>query len=236
MKLAGFGCSCVYGFAGVGVEVVKENSVAYQLSKLLEVDWINKAHNGAGNDFIYEKLITSHYSGEINPKDTFVLIGWTESFRRKIFYKDKVWQTFRPDNTLSNADKNYWDAHTEALFSDYFMNTNQNYYDTLKSIIGAYHLLEKYNYKYLMFDSLTVLDDGKGNLLGDYKIDDWWIPKEFVNIRNQVDSYYKEMQYNEFLYKLRDEGMQPFLSEEDHHPNELGAKEFARELFKEYLK
>ena len=87
-----------------------------------------------------------------------------------------------------------------------------------------------------MFDSLTVLDDGKGNLLGDYKIDDWWIPKEFVNIRNQVDSYYKEMQYNEFLYKLRDEGMQPFLSEEDHHPNELGAKEFARELFKEYLK
>jgi len=234
MKLAGFGCSCMYGFNGDARGIPnKKNSVGYQLSNLINRDWLNKAINGSGNDLIYEKIITSHYSGEINPKDTFVLIGWSEGFRRKVFHKDKVWTTFRPDVTLDSPDIEYWNAHTEALFSDYFMNTNQNYYDSLTSIIGTYHLLENYGYQYLMFDALTVLNDGQGNEIDDYQINEFWIPKEFIQLKNNIPNYYSKYQYNLYLESLYESGKMPFLSDDDHHPNEYGAKEFAKILYKE---
>lgn len=234
MNLAGFGCSMVYGFSDEARSPSNpNNSVAYHLSKKLNREYINCAANGSGNDLIYQYLITHHYSGKINPKDTFVLIGWSEGFRRKVFYDDEVCETFRPHITLSNPDKEYWDAHTDALFSGHFMNTNQNYYDSLTSIIGSYHLLENFGYQYLMFDSLTILNDGQGSDIDDYQINPFWIPEEFVNVKNSIKNYFTNIQYNHFLDNLYSNGNMPYLSEDNHHPNEYGAKEFSKILYEE---
>ena len=72
-KLAGFGCSMTYGFDTQARNPSNINySVAYQLSKLLDRDYLNCAANGSGNDLIYQYLLTNHYSGKINPKDTYL--------------------------------------------------------------------------------------------------------------------------------------------------------------------
>lgn len=234
MKLAGFGCSCMFGFSGdAGSAPTKQNSVGYQLSTLMKRDWLNKAINGSGNDLIYEKIIISHSAGEINPKDTFVLIGWSEGFRRKVFYNDKVWEVFRPASTIHNPNEDYWGMHSDSLFSEYFMNTNQMYYDNLKSIIGTYTFLEKFNYNYLMFDALTIMNDGNYTELNDYKISDEFIPQSFIDIKNSIKNYFTNIQYNHFLEDLYQKGKMPFLSDKDHHPNEYGAKEYAKLLYEE---
>ena len=233
MKLTGFGCSYMWGWPNGN----NENSLGYQVSQLLNMDFVNLARQGSGNDLIYQTLLTNHQSGVINPKDNFILIGWSEGFRRKVFYKDKVWEIFRPHTTLQNPDKEYWDAHTEYLFSDYFMNTNQMYYDSLKNIIGSYHLLENYGYKYLMFDAMTILNDGQGSDIDDYTINPHWIPQEFIDIKKSIKNYFTDIQYNHFLIKLKDEGeVWPYYSKTDFHPNEYGAKEYAKLLYEEINK
>tara|TARA_Y100000004_G_C8821872_1_gene372270 strand:- start:62 stop:766 length:705 start_codon:yes stop_codon:yes gene_type:complete len=231
MKLAGFGCSMLWGWNTNGT-MTKETSLAYQLGMLMEREWINKAINGSGNDLIYEKLISSHYSKEINPKDTFVLIGWSEGFRRKVFHNDKVSITFRPSATINEPNEEYWSQHSNALFSDYFMNTNQMYYDNLKSIIGTYHLLENYGYKYLMFDALTIMHDGHHNELNDYTISEEWIPQELIDVKKSIKNYFTDISYQKYLEKLFDEGKMPYISESDRHPNEYGAKVFSKKLYK----
>ena len=230
MNLAGFGCSYMWGWPNGN----NENSIGYQTAQLLDMKFENFARQGSGNDLIYQTLLTHHQSGKINPKDNFILIGWTEGLRKKVFYNDKVWEIFRPNTTLENPDKEYWDAHIDAFFSDYFMNTNQMYYDSLKSIIGSYHLLENFGYKYLMFDAMTILNDGQGSDIDDYQINPYWIPQEFIDIKNSIKNYFTDIQYNHFLVDLKKSAeVWPYYSETDFHPNEYGAKEYAKLLYEE---
>jgi len=219
--LVGFGCSMVFGYPNN-----HNNSVMYQLSRILDMDYVNCAINAAGNDLIYEKILVEHYSGKITPDDSFIVIGWSEVFRRKIFYNQKVWETFRPIQTLSDDEFRKEDSKEIALYSDYFMNNNQNYYDTLSSIISTYHLLKSYGYNYLMFDALSIRPED------DLKIDKNWIPNEFLEVYNSIPNYYREIQYNEFLDELyKGDDKVPYVSEVDGHPNEYGATEFAKVLY-----
>ncbi len=132
---------------------------------------------------------------------------------------------------MDSVDKEYWDQHSDALFSDYFMNTNQMYYDSLKNIIGAYHFLENYGYKYMMFDAMTILNDGQGNNLDKYKVNKFWIPQEFLDMKNSIKNYFTDLQYNHFLIDLKDVAeIWPYYSKTDFHPNEYACKEYAKIL------
>lgn len=227
MKLAGFGCSYMWGWPNGN----NENSIGYQTAQLLDMKFENFARQGSGNDLIYQTLLTAHQSGKINPNDNYIMIGWSEGFRRKVFYKNKVWEIFRPHTTMESVDKEYWDQHSDALFSDYFMNTNQMYYDSLKNIIGAYHFLENYGYKYLMFDAMTILNDGQGNNLDKYKVNKFWIPQEFIDMKDSIKNYFTDLQYNHFLIDLKDVAdIWPYHSKTDFHPNEYACKEYAKIL------
>mgnify|MGYP005994607237 FL=1 len=233
MKLISIGCSFLYGYYKRGEGCNKDYSAGYHLSNMMGRDWLNESDCGIGNDLICERLITSHQSNKINPKDTFVLIGWTEAFRKKIFVNDKVYIDFRPPVTLS--DKGLYDIKDESLYSEYFMNSNQIYYDFLKNILTSYYLLENYGYKYFMFDSINTMHDGSHNLLDDYTIGKEWIPQEFVNVKNEIKNYSK-LNYFNYLKELEKDNDFPYCSREDLHPNQYGAKSFAKKLYKEINK
>ena len=104
MKLASFGCSFLFGFDG-GQYENKDYSAGYHLSKLMNREWINNSFNGIGNDVIYEKLLTSHQQGQINPKDTFIL---RFGYDRDSLSKPKILTIENPRLKICWHDKHIW--------------------------------------------------------------------------------------------------------------------------------
>ena len=211
MNLASFGCSFLYGYDGKG-GCDKTYSTTYHLSKLMNRNWINKSDCGIGNDLIYERLITSHQRGDINPNDTFIVIGWTQGFRKKIFIDDEVYLTYRPDtDQVDNKELSY-----------YLSNTNLVYYEVLKNIIGVYVFLENYGYDYLMLDTINTTMD-------ECKIEEHYIPQELFDMKNEIKKYSKLNYYN----WIQDKGDKAFISKSDHQPNQWSAEQFSKLLYSE---
>jgi|TARA_R100000734_G_C3314306_1_gene105841 hypothetical protein len=222
LKLASFGCSFLFGFDG-GQYENKDYSAGYHLSKLMNREWINNSFNGIGNDVIYEKLLTSHQQGQINPKDTFILIGWTAGYRRKIFVEDKSYITYAPSQTPLENDSLTWEL-------EYFLsNINFVYYEVLKNINSTYYMLESLGYKYLMFDSLSPMTSFPGVDEEECYIDEMYVPKEFFDIKDSIKNYSDLNYYN----WIQDNGEKVFVSPTDHHPNPYGAEQFSKLLYDE---
>ena len=101
MRFVSFGCSMMFGYNNFEPMKTKQNSLVYQLSKMYGGEYLNLAVCGGGNGLIYERLLTN--SLKLNPDKDFIVIGWTESFRRKLFFKNEVDITYRPYHTTQET-------------------------------------------------------------------------------------------------------------------------------------
>ena len=111
MRFVSFGCSMMYGYTDAGPDN-PQNSVVYQLSKMYNAEYLNLAVCGGGNGLIYERLLAHsvgppNHSLKLNPDKDFIVIGWTESFRRKLFFKNEVDITYRPYYSTSETIKEF---------------------------------------------------------------------------------------------------------------------------------
>jgi len=272
MRFVSLGCSMMFGYSDVNLDhrITKQNSLVYQVSKMYNAEYLNLAVCGGGNGLIYERLLTN--SLKLNPDKDFIVIGWTESFRRKLFFKNEVDITYRPYHTTQDTirefieglyekneffstipirkwyeiynnekiwpdtlstkrdDKEFIDAGIEeykSLLSDTWINPNMNYYDTLMTIISAYNFLKSNGFKFIMLDALEVI--GKEELKN-CTIDYYYIPKELLELYKNIPNYIRGEVYQKVIDKVKGGTLS------DGHPSAIGAKFYAKKLYKEINK
>jgi hypothetical protein len=98
-----------------GDELVKDGSPKL-LAEMLEYDFLDLAKNDTSNQQIFRDVIK--YLCELETKDCFILIGWTNGKRLEINWKDQNF-TYRPDvNDYPDNEINALHFSDDIMFDD----------------------------------------------------------------------------------------------------------------------
>ena len=143
-QIVASGCSFTYGY---GLSNPTEESWSGQLSKLLNLDCINLAMNGVGNDFIINSLIDYFIKNKNLRDKSLVIIGLT-SYSRIEFLRKHSEEVFYT-NLSSWKEKEFIKNFFEERFNERFY-----YLKFLRKIILLQSLLKNWNVSYIMFEAL----------------------------------------------------------------------------------
>lgn len=262
MKLFTFGDSWT---EGVGAYIANEstfengeerklyrNSLSWskRLSEFLEITDINLSRAGSSNKEIFDKIIETTKSGQINENDL-VVVMWSSSLRDDVpFFPNGEWHIWGKNytndkykfnwiiNSIQNNIKgvqytknpeynfflkNYKEFYLTNIFNEIYYNiVNQNY------ILFIQELLKSYNIKYVFCDAFDLM-----------------IQKELIKEIDNTQYIRKENYYGYRTKTLKDhlisidetentlwESSIKWSETPGKHPNAEGYFEIAKELYK----
>lgn len=150
----------------------KNLSFAKYIADQLEYNYINLAANGASNDYIFRTAIEFFTNNIDNVNDYVFLIGWTSCYRTELHYSsEENFETYSLKD-VDVYDKQYipvvLNMYTPAIHSKRIKELVDNYVDILVDAtqgmdkLANYaftlqNLFEKFNVKYLMFNTIHEL-------------------------------------------------------------------------------
>jgi len=225
-------------------------------------EYVNMSQSGGCNSFIRRKTINWLYVNKDIWKDIIVLVGWTNPFRDELFAanwnpeNNDVRLSFldQSNGYLQLGSKSPPESH---IFMPTFLKEDRlidnNFYKeymvrhysfdnqisiTLDNILTLQNFLEVNNIKYVFWNSLckrnSAYDDVDRRILwSDSDVFGWNKKRKFINhqkwIRSDIDFSWEEFLEDldpphGFKYKIN----KPL----DDHPNELGHKLWADEIYK----
>jgi hypothetical protein len=122
------GDSFVFGMEAIGDNsrdlLNKEFSFVKHIADNFNLSYTNNAYNAATNEFIFRRTIFDLEKLEktINPKETFVVVGWTALCREEIVAKN-MFNYFLGSNDTVSVDPNDLEYHN---FGTFFINPGQS--------------------------------------------------------------------------------------------------------------
>lgn len=132
-----------------------QNSWPGQLAKILDMDLKNDGYPGGSNDRIFrttQEFVAKWIQDGKDPKDLFVVIGWTEPQRLELFIEaeNRYWQflVHLPEQNDKRLEKMFH-LYIEKCFSE--VEFNQRYY---QQVVYLQSFLERYKIKYAFFNAL----------------------------------------------------------------------------------
>jgi len=210
-----------------------------KLSLLLKCNFENKGLSGRANNLIFNDVISDLRNGNIHTGDL-VIIMWSSSLRDYVHFLPKgEWISWSSDELKLLPQKfiesyKFGDDRYNNFLSNYkafFLQNmfNQNYYNIINQnyIIFLQKMLEEYNVNYLMcdaFDFMVQSPNAEDDITHLINKKSYW---KFGNetIKDYLTTLNKNVWEVEELKSLNI----------SNHPNHLGYKFIAEELFR-YIK
>jgi len=162
-KLIVSGCSFTQG------HMLSENETwGGYLAKKLNLDFLNLAMGGQGNEYISNKIITHFLNNPKDKENSLVVIGWSDASRLMgtfengngyIKYVTIQPQDFNPEYTKNwPDDENFYHGYVKKNYnylSKFFSSYAYCIYKTYLSIFILRQYLESNNIPYLFFDAIN---------------------------------------------------------------------------------
>lgn len=211
------------------------------LSNLLNIEHQNLSTSGCDNNTIFNTIIKSIKSNEINSGDL-IIIMWSSTLRDKVpFFPDNEWHVWG-ENYIIPKHRNRWFISNESTltknptynnfllsYKEFYIGElyNENYYNIINQnyILFIQKLCEYYNINYLfcdafdkMINNMNTLDDKTHNI---NKESYWQFGKKTIKdllIETSDKMMWETPEYSIFEVP----GM---------HPSELGYKTISEELY-----
>jgi hypothetical protein len=143
LQLVSTGCSFTYGY---GLQDL-EQAWPSQLAKNLEIDCVNLAQTGAGNDHIIKTIIDYFVQKKTHRYDSMVAIGLTAYSRVEFLHKNSE-QCFYTIPNLK-LEKEFIEVFFKERYNDRYY-----YLKYLRTIISLQSILAHWKIPYLMFESI----------------------------------------------------------------------------------
>lgn len=216
-----------------------------QLKRYLNCNVINLANSGSSNSQIANCTFTylEEHKKELNPDTTLVIIGWTENHRYDYFFDDcgkltisipksEVYKRVfkRRLKHVNDSDIKKYEAYIKHLdnlksysdlFNDHVSMSYVNYIYHIQLINMMQLQLEKFNFKYMFFNSLSHYP------LNSQPRKECVILDNLINWENWFPYFNKDSYWYSWDESIRDRSE---LNTESYHPSELAVEKFAKEL------
>ena len=184
----------------------------------------NFARGGRGNDRILSTTITHFEMFPERKKDTFVLIGWSSALRmdyptRSNFKPmppyDETW------GTIKMAMPEFIDSFEKSKAMkqpiDYECWEVQRWY---QNTLGLQNYLKLNNIRYVMYNALQPALKVSRRKKQDHN---------FLRKAVDQDRFFR-LSYSQYQYCANPDTPGEFISANDHHPNEIGHRSWAKEV------
>lgn len=143
------GCSFTYGR---GLENPTDESWPAQLAKLLDVECVNLAWEGMGNEFVQSSIIDYFSANKQHRHDSFVIPCFTAYSRVEFTSWQRQDYNYPEWTTIVKSRINpEW---CEQFFKDYFV-PDYYYARYMRTIISLQNTLKLWDMPYLMFEALS---------------------------------------------------------------------------------
>ena len=167
MLLYTCGCSCTYGDE---LKNPKKDAWPIKLAEKLNLPVINSGMCGVSDLFIYRTVLNFILSKQYSYDDLLIVVGWTTKRRYEICIDDAICTYAWCYDLLEKTTTN--------LFLNNFLE-NFNISNTTIYIILLYHVLQKYNIKYVFFNSYAMENTLKDSISYYYNIDNYILNHTF---------------------------------------------------------
>jgi hypothetical protein len=242
-----------------GHDMGEKASWAYWTSDSLNLELINLARGGMGNEWITIRTLSFLQTHKEIWNDSVVMIGWTEMMRQLTFFDDLgqtkigkwVWSAqpndFICDNWSEDTPGEWMYKHRDALFP-FFSNLPWALMKTYASIMTLKTFLDSNNIPYLFFDAVNdnkLYYENEETYLRDYKFE-----KEPFNVTEDHDSVgdivnksmvdylfdekYVDIDNTTLLNWIHSASDERYCEGNGGHTNIYGAKESSKYIVKHY--
>ena len=213
-------------------------------------EYVNLSQSGGCNSMIKRKTINWLCENKDMWKDIIVLVGWSNPLRDELFVADWYPESGNPysaylditDGYLQLGSKGSNKEHQPSHLKEDF-NIDNNFYKeymvrhysfenqistTIDNILDLQNFLKLNDIKYVFWNSLNL----NNRNWKEFDHTKWTKKRKFINHQNWVSSDI-DFSWEEFLDDLDPPHRLKYrLSKENDHPNELGHKLWADEIYK----
>ena len=214
-------------------------------------EYVNLSQSGGCNSMIKRKTINWLCENKDMWKDIIVLVGWSNPFRDELFVADWYPESGDPYSTHLDSTDGYLQlgskspdlVHQPTHLKEDF-NIDNNFYKeymvrhysfenqistTIDNILDLQNFLKLNDIKYVFWNSLNLNNRKWVDLQG---IPKWTKKRKFINHQKWI-SCDIDFSWEEFLDDLDPpHGFKYKIGNGDNHPNELGHKLWADEIYK----
>lgn len=247
-----------------GHEMGEVASWAHWVAKELNLELINLARGGMGNEWISNTILNFLNTTNINKDEIIVMVGWSD-LARQLSYMDGIYKkslglmTIVPNDLLEKSDNIKYDKRAKWIWDNrtalmpFFSNISWYLYKTYQSIFYTKIYLNSLNIPFLFFDCIT---DNKIY----YKNENPYLKNTWNGFQNNdlekvehidemiseilskenvdfiFDEKYINFNGNTILEWLKLDGHEKYETGNEGHTNIDGAKEISKYIVEQYKK
>ena len=212
------------------------------LGKLTNIEIKNISRAGSSNDGIVRRIldnVNDYLEQGNNPKDLFVVIGWSSPERKDFYYTGEweSWETIYPvQNYQSIPDKDIDTFY--KIYQEKFWNEPEYVERYMQQNLLLHYFLKEHKVKHLFFDAFYETK-GEGSMFNSLNIDQivmksgyetkghYSLTEYFLNLKQE---FCLEESFRNVIMDIDDK-----LFGDDYHPTEKGHDIWSRYLYDKFI-